>query len=79
MLRQMRRANILLHPVPQPSPQVITCRFVLLLLLLLQLRTVDEVWHQVHQREMLKCRLELACEANDHRHHPHRAHVPCQR
>ena len=63
MLRQMRSANLLLHTLPH----VTTCHFVLLLLLLLllQLRTVDEVRHQVHQREVLKCRLELACKAND--------------
>ena len=65
MLRQMRRANLLLLTVPQPCPRVTTCHFVLLLLLLLQLRTVDKVRHQFHQREVLKCRLELACKAND--------------
>ncbi len=57
----MRSANLLLHTLPHDT----TCHFVLLLLLLLQLRTVDEVRHQVHQREVLKCRLELACKAND--------------
>jgi hypothetical protein len=61
MLRQMRSANLLLHTLPH----VTTCHLVLLLLFLLQLRTVDEVRHQVHQREVLKCRLELACKAND--------------